>query len=66
MGQGRAEGDSDDEQHDTAPAVGHGRSTALPGLGDKLISAAAVQVASLAAVSDLFGVVVPSAGDIPG
>jgi nicotinamidase-related amidase len=38
---------------------------ALPGLGDEPISAAALQVASLAAVSDLFGVVVPNAGDIP-
>jgi nicotinamidase-related amidase len=38
---------------------------ALPGLGDERISAAALQVASLAAVSDLFGVVVPNAGDIP-
>jgi nicotinamidase-related amidase len=37
----------------------------LPGLGDELIPAAAVQVASLAAVSDLFGVVVADASDIP-
>ena len=38
---------------------------ALPGLEDEPIPAAALQVASLAAVSDLFGVVVPNAGDIP-
>jgi len=37
----------------------------LPGLGDELIPAAAVQVASLAAVADLFGVVVADSSDIP-
>jgi nicotinamidase-related amidase len=38
---------------------------ALPGPGGEPVSAAAVQAASLAAISDLFGVVVPSAAVIP-
>ncbi|WP_422745734.1 cysteine hydrolase family protein [Mycobacterium sp. WMMD1722] len=39
---------------------------ALPGLGsDETVSAAAMQAASLAAMADLFAVVVPGAGDIP-
>ncbi|KWX57613.1 cysteine hydrolase family protein [Mycobacterium sp. NAZ190054] len=39
---------------------------ALPGVGDQTVPAPAVQSASLAAVADLFAVVVPSAEDIPG
>ena len=39
---------------------------ALPGLGDVPVSAAAMQAASLAAMADLFAVVVPSAAAIPG
>jgi len=38
---------------------------ALPGLGDATVSAEAMQSASLAAMADLFAVVVPGAGDIP-
>ncbi|MBO0679710.1 cysteine hydrolase [Mycolicibacterium sp. S2-37] len=39
---------------------------ALPGLdSDETVSAAAMQAASLAAMADLFAVVVPGAGDIP-
>jgi nicotinamidase-related amidase len=38
---------------------------ALPGLGDETVSAAAMQSASLAAMADLFAVVVPDAHDIP-
>jgi nicotinamidase-related amidase len=50
------------------PAVVAGATAtrALPGLRDEPISAAALHAASLAAISDLFGVVVPSVGDIPG
>ena len=39
---------------------------ALPGLGDVPVSAVAMQAASLAAMADLFAVVVPSAAAIPG
>ncbi|MGX9787150.1 cysteine hydrolase family protein [Mycobacterium sp. MMS18-G62] len=38
---------------------------ALPGLNDTTVPAEAVQSASLAAIADLFAVVVPAAGDIP-
>jgi nicotinamidase-related amidase len=38
---------------------------ALPGIGDATVPAAAVHTASLAAIADLFAVVVPSAADIP-
>ena len=38
---------------------------ALPGLGDATVSAEAMQAASLAAMADLFAVVVPGANDIP-
>jgi nicotinamidase-related amidase len=38
---------------------------ALPGVGDATVPAAAVHTASLAAIADLFAVVVPSAADIP-
>jgi nicotinamidase-related amidase len=38
---------------------------ALPGLRDATVPAEAVQNASLAAIADLFAVVVPGAGDIP-
>ena len=38
---------------------------ALPGLGDDAVSAEAMQAASLAAMADLFAVVVPGASDIP-
>ena len=39
---------------------------ALPGPDGKLVSAPALQSASLAGISDLFGIVVPTAGGIPG
>ncbi|TRW80900.1 cysteine hydrolase [Mycolicibacterium sp. 018/SC-01/001] len=39
---------------------------ALPGVGAEPVSASALQAASLAAIADLFGVVVPHAADIPG
>jgi nicotinamidase-related amidase len=38
---------------------------ALPGIGGEQVAAGALQAASLAAVADLFGVVVPKATDIP-
>jgi nicotinamidase-related amidase len=38
---------------------------ALPGVGDATVPATAVHTASLAAIADLFAVVVPSAADIP-
>ena len=38
----------------------------LPGVSGESVSAAALQSASLAALADLFAVVVPSAADIPG
>jgi nicotinamidase-related amidase len=38
---------------------------ALPGLGDDTVSAEAMQAASLAAMADLFAVVVPGTDDIP-
>ena len=38
----------------------------LPGIGGETVPAAALQAASLAAIADLFGVVVPHAADIPG
>ncbi|MGP4054449.1 cysteine hydrolase family protein [Mycobacterium sp. 4D054] len=38
---------------------------ALPGIGDETVPASAVHAASLAAVADLFAVVVPGAQDIP-
>jgi nicotinamidase-related amidase len=38
---------------------------ALPGLGDTTVPAEMMQSASLAAIADLFAVVIPSAGDIP-
>jgi nicotinamidase-related amidase len=39
---------------------------ALPGVGGSPVSAEAMQAASLAAMADLFAVVVPGASDIPG
>ena len=38
---------------------------ALPGLGDSSVSAQTMQAASLAAIADLFAVVVPGVNDIP-
>ena len=38
---------------------------ALPGIDGNVVSPAALQAASLAAISDLFGVVVPTAEEIP-
>jgi nicotinamidase-related amidase len=38
---------------------------ALPGLAGELVPAAALQSASLAGIADLFGIVVPTASDIP-
>jgi len=48
------------------PAVVAGATAtrALPGPAGELVSAAALQAASLAWISDLFGIVVPTAGDI--
>lgn len=48
------------------PAVVAGATAtrALPGPAGELVSAAALQSASLAGISDLFGIVVPTAGDI--
>jgi nicotinamidase-related amidase len=48
------------------PAVVAGATAtrALPGSAGELVSAAALQAASLAGISDLFGIVVPTAGDI--
>ena len=48
------------------PAVVAGATAtrALPGPAGELVSAAALQVASLAGICDLFGIVVPTAGDI--
>jgi nicotinamidase-related amidase len=48
------------------PAVVAGATAtrALPGPAGELVSAAALQAASLAGISDLFGIVVPTAGDI--
>lgn len=37
---------------------------ALPGIDGNVVSPRALQVASLAAISDLFGVVVPTAAEI--
>jgi nicotinamidase-related amidase len=50
-----------------APTVVAGATAtrALPGLGDTTVSAAAMQSASLAAMADLFAVVVPDASAIP-
>ncbi|MEW5808542.1 MAG: cysteine hydrolase family protein [Actinomycetota bacterium] len=39
---------------------------ALPGVGQEPVTASAIQAASLAAIADLFAVVVPDAADIPG
>ena len=49
------------------PAVVAGATAtrALPGPAGEPVSAAALQAASLAGISDLFGIVVPTAGDIP-
>jgi nicotinamidase-related amidase len=49
------------------PAVVAGATAAraLPGPDGELVSAAALQAASLAGISDLFSVVVPTANDIP-
>jgi nicotinamidase-related amidase len=38
----------------------------LPGPDGQAVSAAALQAASLAALNDMFSVVVPKASDIPG
>jgi hypothetical protein len=38
---------------------------ALPGSAGEPVSAAALQAASLAALADLFAVVVPEAADVP-
>jgi nicotinamidase-related amidase len=49
------------------PAVVAGATAtrALPGPAGEPVSAAALQAASLAGISDLFGIVVPTASDIP-
>jgi nicotinamidase-related amidase len=39
---------------------------ALPGVGGEAVPAPVLQTASLAGIADLFAVVVPTAGDIPG
>lgn len=38
---------------------------ALPGPDDQVVSAAALQAASLASITDMFGLVVPAAADLP-
>jgi hypothetical protein len=43
-----------------------GRAGRYPGVGDTAVSASAMQLASLAAMADLFAVVVPDTGPIPG
>lgn len=51
--------------HNPTVVAGTTATRALPGPDGAVVSAAALQVASLAAIADLFGVVVPTAADIP-
>jgi nicotinamidase-related amidase len=51
--------------HSPAVVAGTTATRALPGVDGVEVTAAALQAASLAAIADLFGVVVPKAADIP-
>jgi nicotinamidase-related amidase len=51
--------------HNPSVVAGATATRALPGTGDGDVSAAAMQTASLAAIADLFGVVVPNQTAIP-
>jgi nicotinamidase-related amidase len=51
--------------HSPAVVSGATATRALPGPDGEPVSAAALQAASLAAIADLFGVVVPKASEIP-
>jgi nicotinamidase-related amidase len=51
--------------HSPSVVAGTTATRALPGVDGVEVSAAALQAASLAAIADLFGVVVPKASDIP-
>ncbi len=51
--------------HNPAVVAAATATRALPGIGGPPVSAAALQAASLAAVADLFGVVVANPADIP-
>jgi nicotinamidase-related amidase len=52
--------------HNSAVVAAATATRALPGADGVTVPAAALQAASLAAIADLFGVVVPTALDIPG
>jgi nicotinamidase-related amidase len=51
--------------HNPSVVAGTTATRSLPGPDGSVVSAAALQASSLAAIADLFGVVVPSAGDVP-
>jgi nicotinamidase-related amidase len=51
--------------HSPSVVAGTTATRSLPGVDGTAVSAAALQVASLAAIQDMFGVVVPTAKDIP-
>jgi nicotinamidase-related amidase len=51
--------------HSPSVVAGTTATRSLPGVDGTAVSAAALQVASLAAIQDMFGVVVPAAKDIP-
>ena len=51
--------------HNPSVVAGATATRALPGLDGAELPAAALQAASLVGIADLFGVVVPRAGDIP-
>ncbi|MDT7615405.1 MAG: hypothetical protein QOF00_2852 [Pseudonocardiales bacterium] len=51
--------------HSPSVVAGTTATRSLPGVDGTTVSAAALQVASLAAIQDMFGVVVPAAKDIP-
>ena len=52
--------------HSPAVVAGATATRALPGADGEPVTAAALQAASLAAIADLFAVVVPKASDLPG
>lgn len=51
--------------HSPAVVAGTTATRSLPGVDGTAVSAAALQATSLAAIQDLFGIVVPKAADIP-
>lgn len=51
--------------HNPSVVAGTTATRALPGVDGTEVSAAALQASSLAAIQDLFGVVVPKASDVP-